>query len=70
MRIFDSSLGAKHRRKLITCFCCICCNPANGRLDFLDGKLVSTRIWLFKVQRKANIKAWICHLLAKGKGRA
>jgi len=23
--------------KLITCHCCMCCNLANGRVDFVDG---------------------------------
>ena len=32
------SLGSKHGSKnLMTWHCCMCCNPANGRVDFVDG---------------------------------
>jgi len=32
----DQKLGAKRDDEMFqtTCHCCICCNPANGRVDF------------------------------------
>jgi hypothetical protein len=36
--------GAKIEWKL-TWHCCICCNPAKGRVDFEDG-------WLLKIKKK------------------
>jgi len=37
----DQKPGAKIGRKL-TWHCCICCNPAKGRMDFEDGWLIKS----------------------------
>jgi len=39
------SLGSKHGAKIewkLTWHCCICCNPAKGRVDFEDGWLIKS----------------------------
>jgi hypothetical protein len=47
----DQSMEAKIQWKL-TWHCCICCNPAKGRVDFGEG-------WLIKVQLHENeVKAF------------
>jgi hypothetical protein len=43
---FGSKPGAKIEWQL-TWHCCICCNPAKGRVDFKDG-------WLIKSSFTAN----------------
>jgi hypothetical protein len=37
----DQKPGAKIEWKL-TCHCCICCNPAKGRVDFEDNWLIKS----------------------------
>jgi hypothetical protein len=37
----DQKPGAKIKWKL-TWYCCICCNPAKGRVDFEDGWLLKS----------------------------
>jgi hypothetical protein len=37
----DQKPGAKNGWKL-TWYCCICCNPAKGRVDFEDGWLIKS----------------------------
>jgi hypothetical protein len=39
----DKKPGAKTEWKL-TWHCCICCNPAKGRVDFEEGWLLKSRI--------------------------
>jgi hypothetical protein len=39
------SFGSKHEAKIewkLTWHCCICCNPAKGRVDFEDGWLIKS----------------------------
>ena len=33
---FGSKLGTKIVEKTLTWHCCMCCNPANGRVDFME----------------------------------
>jgi hypothetical protein len=48
----DQSMEAKIEWKL-TWHCCICCNPAKGRVDFVDGWLIKSS-FITKDEMKAS----------------
>ena len=49
----DQSMEAKIEWKL-TWHCCICCNPAKGRVDFEDGRLIKSSF----IRMKWKLVSW------------